>query len=246
MTLLGFLPTTAVSARVSALHTRLSRTSARWPRCSSLRASGPQRCRALPAHRRRAGCGCTTRQRQKTCWRWRCRSCHRRRGPGSTRSWVAFGASSRLPLPPGAAQCHLLQCFGRVAGPNRKAWIPVTAHSPPSPAGPQPRGARLPRPVQTAAGQIGAAGLGPQAGAPAWIWPGPLRGPLKSGDSTSPVRSVSVASPRKTGTCKGLGLLLNLSVEEMGGACRALLHINRNDAQRAVGSNTVSRLLGKE
>ena len=52
--------------------------------------------------------------------------------------------------------------------------------APPSPAGPQPRRARLPRPVQTAAGQFGAAGLGPlQAGAPAWLTPGPLRGPLQ-------------------------------------------------------------------
>ena len=38
MTLLDFLPTNAFTTWVRALHTRLSRTSARWPRYSSLRA----------------------------------------------------------------------------------------------------------------------------------------------------------------------------------------------------------------
>ena len=67
--------------------------------------------------------------------------------------------------------------------------------APPSPAGPQPRRARLPRPVQTAAGQFGAAGLGPlQAGAPAWLTPGLLRSPLhhqgrRSGSSRGACRS---------------------------------------------------------
>ena len=50
--------------------------------------------------------------------------------------------------------------------PSDQALASLERAAPPSPAGPQPRRARLPRPVQTAARQFGAAGLGPQAGAP--------------------------------------------------------------------------------
>ena len=63
--------------------------------------------------------------------------------------------------------------------PSTRLWHRVERAAPPSPAGPQPRRARLLRPVQTAAGQFGAAGLSPlQAGAPVWMTPGLLRSPL--------------------------------------------------------------------
>ena len=79
--------------------------------------------------------------------------------------------------------------------PSDQALASLERAAPPSPAGPQPRRARLPRPVQSAAGQIGAAGLGPlQAGAPAWQTPGLLRSPLhhqgrRSGSSRGACRS---------------------------------------------------------
>ena len=56
--------------------------------------------------------------------------------------------------------------------PRKLEFFEHTAR--PSTAGPQPRRARLLRPVPTAARQFGAAGLSLQAGAPAWIWRVPL------------------------------------------------------------------------
>ena len=84
--------------------------------------------------------------------------------------------------------------------PSDQALASLERAAPPSPAGPQPRRARLPRAVQTAAGQFGAAALGPlKAGAPAWQTPGRLRRPLHHQSR----RSGSSRGTRRSGLVRG-------------------------------------------